>query len=158
MGAEQHLVRAFRHMDRLQPDHIVVDAISACTRMGTEKAAFDYLMRLVDRCKCHGITSLMTNQLDGLQADADFSGIGFSSLLDTIVFLRYVDLRREVARSLRVLKSRGSKHSNHYHPYAITDEGIQIKPKAAMPERSVGRDERPPWGARRTRGTGSPRE
>ncbi|OHB64570.1 MAG: hypothetical protein A2Y76_11115, partial [Planctomycetes bacterium RBG_13_60_9] len=141
MGAEQHLVRAFRQIDKLQPDHIVVDAISACKRMGMEKAAFDYLMRLVDLCKCRGITCLMTNQLEGFQPQSDFSGIGFSSLLDAIILLRYVELRREIARSLLVLKSRGSEHSNKYHHFVITDDGIRITsmPGATKVKSNVGR-------------------
>lgn len=158
MGAEQHLARAFRQMDRFKPDHIVVDAISACTRMGSEQAAFDYLMRLVDRCKREGITCLMTNQLGGVDQQADFSGIGFSSLLDTIIFLRYVELRREIARSLLVLKSRGSKHSNRYHQYAITDEGIQIRPMLGAPRRNIMRDGHRPSRVGRTAGTIRPGE
>lgn len=41
------------------PDHVVVDAISAALRMGADKAAFDYLLRLVDVCKKRGITSIL---------------------------------------------------------------------------------------------------
>ncbi len=63
---------------------------------------------------------------------------------------------REIARRLQVLKSRGSKHSNRYHQYAITDEGIQIK---AMPGvRSAGNAQSRPLGAGRTTRTASQRK
>jgi len=32
-GVEQHLIRIFEEMDGFGPQHVVVDAISACQRM-----------------------------------------------------------------------------------------------------------------------------
>lgn len=126
MGPELHLIRALRRIETFQPAHIVVDAISATQRMSSNTAAFDYLMRLVDACKQRGITTILTNQLASNEMQGDLSGIGFSSLLDVIVMLRFIDFRGEITRSLLVLKSRGTRHSNRYHQYVITDEGIQI--------------------------------
>ncbi len=143
MGAEQHLVRAFRRIEDFQPEHVVVDAISACRRMGSDQAAFDYLMRLVDLCKRRSITCIMTNQLAGIDEQGDFSGIGLSSLLDTILALKYVPLSSGIVRRLLVLKSRGSKHSNRYHKYSITDHGIQVTTlagEAAAQAAKTGRD------------------
>jgi circadian clock protein KaiC len=138
MGAEQHLARALKQISGFRPDHLVIDAISATMRMGDEQSAFDYLMKLGDFCKCRGITCLMTNQIPGGDVEADFSGMGISSLLDTIIVLRYVSLHTQVTRSLLILKSRGSKHSNSYHKYIITDNGIYIRavPSGAKPEGS----------------------
>jgi circadian clock protein KaiC len=126
MGAEQHLIRAMSRVRAFEPQHIVVDAISALQRVGDEKAAFDYLMRLVDFAKQQGITILMTNQLAGNFEQVDFSGIGFSSLIDTIILLRFVEIYNKIARSLLILKSRGTRHSNSYHRFVITDGGIEM--------------------------------
>ena len=41
-GVEEHLFRALTALDALRPDHVIVDAISACERMGTTHAAFEY--------------------------------------------------------------------------------------------------------------------
>jgi len=41
-GIEEHLVQAFRAIEDFNPIHVIVDAISACRRMGSEYAAFDY--------------------------------------------------------------------------------------------------------------------
>ncbi len=72
------------------------------------------------------ITTLMTNQLAGNFERIDFSGIGFSSLIDTIILLRFVEIYNKITRSLLVLKSRGTKHSNSYHRFVITDHGIEM--------------------------------
>jgi circadian clock protein KaiC len=143
MGAEQHLAHAFQQIDGFQPDHLVVDAISATVRMGGPQAAFDYLMKLVECCKRRGITCLMTNQLPGSNVETDFSGVGISSLLDTIIVLRYVSLQTQVTRSLLILKNRGSKHSNSYHEYVITDTGIRIRALSGETSREMT------WGDRR---------
>lgn len=54
MGVEEHLVRILNIMDTFDPRHFVLDAISACRRMGSEKAGFDFLVRLLAACKARG--------------------------------------------------------------------------------------------------------
>ena len=66
MGSDNHLIRALEAIDTFKPDHLILDAISACVRMGSEQAAFDYLMRLVGVVKERGITCILTNQISGL--------------------------------------------------------------------------------------------
>jgi circadian clock protein KaiC len=126
MGVEEHLIRAFKAMKSFQPDHVIVDAISACERMGTKGAAYDYLMRLVNACKEQGITAIFTNQTSGFREENEISGIGISSIVDTVIFLRYLEIGGEINRMLMVMKSRGSKHSNQYREFLITDRGIDI--------------------------------
>lgn len=126
MGAEEHFLRARQAIDQLAPAHVVVDAISACQRMGGRQAAFEYLLRLLNTCKERGITILMANQTasDDL---AEISGNGISSLVDTVIGLAYKVDAGEITRLLHVLKSRGSRHSNQQHEYVITDAGIDLR-------------------------------
>lgn len=126
MGAEEHLIRALSTLDVFQPQHVVVDAISSCKLMGGEQAAFDYLVRLVNACKERGITSMLLDQTAGSQAGHEISDIGISSLVDAAILLRYVQEKDEIKRVLLILKSRGSRHSNRYHEFLITDQGIDI--------------------------------
>jgi len=126
IGAEEHLLRAFNDIHRFQPKHVVVDAMSACKRMGSEQAAFEYLMRLVTGCKEQGITIIITNQLEGYGGMEQISGIGISSIIDMTIFLNYNQVGGEVNRTLQVMKMRGSKHSNQFREFEITDHGIEI--------------------------------
>ena len=125
-GAEEHLVRALKTIDAFQPDYVVIDAISACKRMGSEQAGFDYVMRMVNACKKKGVTVMLLNQTNGFMEETEISGIGISSLVDTVLFLRYVEVGGEINRTLLVMKSRGSKHVNQYREFLITDQGIDI--------------------------------
>jgi circadian clock protein KaiC len=126
MGVEEHLSRAFKAMEAFQPEHVIVDAISSCERMGTRMAAFGYLTRVVNACKERGITLILINQTSGFREENEISGIGISSMVDTIIFLRYIEIGGEINRMVLVMKSRGSKHSNQYREFLITDHGIEI--------------------------------
>ena len=127
MGSDDHLIRALHTIDTFKPDHVTVDAVSACIRMGSDQAAFDYLMRLVSILKERGITCIMTNQISGvIGVDEELSGIGFSSVVDAVIQLRFVETEQEITRRLLIVKSRGSAHSNRRVSFVITNRGIEF--------------------------------
>lgn len=124
-GSDDHLIRALEAIDSFKPHHVILDAVSACVRMGSEQAAFDYLMRLVSILKERGITCIMTNQITGLAGtDEELSGIGFSSVVDAVIQLRFVENEQEINRQILIIKSRGSAHSNRRQWFTITKRGI----------------------------------
>jgi circadian clock protein KaiC len=127
MGSDGHLLRALEALESFKPDHLILDAISACLRMGSPHAAFDYLMRMVNILKERGITCILTNQLNGvIGCDEELSGIGFSSVVDCVIQMRFVETDHAVGREILVIKSRGSAHSNQRRSFLITDRGIKF--------------------------------
>jgi circadian clock protein KaiC len=127
MGSDGHLIRAMQAIDTFKPDHLILDAVSACLRMGSEQAAFEFVMRLISIVKERGISSILTNQINGLAGtDEELSGIGFSSVVDAVVQLRFVETDKEVNRQILIVKSRGSAHSNRRQSFVITDRGIEF--------------------------------
>jgi circadian clock protein KaiC len=127
-GIEEHLIQAFRIIEAFQPEHLIVDAISACRRMGSGHAAFDYLLRLINHCKARGITTLLTN-LAAADAENEITGIDLSSVIDTVIVLRNRETGGGYLRELGILKSRGRGHSSRIHEFQITDQGIRIMEK-----------------------------
>ena len=125
MGIEEHLYHKTQAVKEFQPHHLVMDSISACKRIAGERASFDFIMRLIYFCRKRGVTVIVTNQVKPGEA-YELTGIGVSSLIDTIVILRYRDVGNETRRLLQVRKSRGSGHSNRYHRFLLSDQGIQI--------------------------------
>lgn len=143
LGVEDHLMRILQAIDEFQPDHLVVEAISACWRMGSEHAAFDFLVRLIDTCKARGITSVYTNQIrnggSGYSPDVEeISGIGISSLTDTLLLLEQRWWQQEYTRRLLIIKARGSQHSHYFHSFTISAQGIFIDetPVGTIPDRA----------------------
>jgi circadian clock protein KaiC len=128
-GSDNHLNRIMETIDHFRPNHLILDAVSACVRMGSKQSAFDFMMRLVSVVKAQGITSILTNQSNRnsrIGNDEELSGIGFSSVVDAVVQLRFVETDREITRQILVVKSRGSAHSNRRQLYVITDRGIEF--------------------------------
>ncbi len=126
VGVEQHLHNIFRSMDQFDPAHHIVDAVSAAVRMGSEKAAFDFMVRLMDECKKRGITCIFTNQTSSRSPLDEISGIGISSLIDTAIILDYDLNAKNFSRYLFVLKSRGVNHSQQKHHFEMTEDGVTI--------------------------------
>jgi circadian clock protein KaiC len=125
-GSEEHLFNTLKTIAEFQPDHVILDAVSSCKRMGTLREAYEYVMRLTNACKEKGITTILTNQTAGFQEEHEISGVDISSNIDTVLFLRYVDIGGEINRVMLVMKARGQKHSNQYREFRITDQGIEI--------------------------------
>lgn len=126
LGAEEHFIAAVDRIEALAPQHVVVDAISACVRMGGQRAAFEYLMRLLNVCKERGLTILLLNQLTGTTSFMEISGNEISSLVDTAILLNYQSSLGETNRVFQILKSRGSRHSNQKREYRITGHGFEV--------------------------------
>lgn len=126
MGIEEQFFHVVSAIENCKPAHLVVDAISACRRIAGEEAAFDFVMRIVDVCKRSGITVILLNQTKCFADSFEFSGVGISSIADTIISLFYEDTGSELTRRLMVIKSRGSSHSHKYHVYKFTGKGLEI--------------------------------
>ena len=73
------------------------------------------------------IAALLTSTTPGLAGGQSVTDAHVSTLTDTIILLRYVEAKGEVARALHVLKMRGSRHDTHVRRYEITDHGIDIQ-------------------------------
>ena len=143
-GSDNHLNRVMETIASFKPDHLILDAVSACVRMGSKKAAFDFMMRLVSVVKERGITSILTNQISsGIDNDdEELSGIGFSSVVDAVIQLRYFESGEEIVRQMLIVKSRGSAHSNRRQSYVITNRGIQFPATPQPPPVRAGKARR----------------
>ncbi|MDI6850122.1 MAG: circadian clock protein KaiC [Candidatus Saccharicenans sp.] len=125
-GAEEHLLNLINAVEATSPHLVVIDAISACARMGGTQAAYEYLMRALNLLKEKGITIILVNQTSGSRDQLELSGIGISSMIDTVIFLSYIHGEGETNRTIQILKSRGSAHSNQIRECVITDRGLEI--------------------------------
>jgi circadian clock protein KaiC len=130
-GVEEHLYHIVKTVSDFEPDHLVIDAISAGKRIAGDNAAFDFIMRIIHFCKQKGITAVLINQSESEPILAEISGIGISSVIDTVIVLYYKDIGNETGRILKVVKSRGSRHSNKYHSFALSGSGLQFGTRQA---------------------------
>jgi circadian clock protein KaiC len=132
-GLEMHLVKLHKLVEELDPAVVIVDPISNFVTNGTELDAASMVLRLLDHLKSRQITAMFTHLTAGGSA-WEKTDIGVSSLIDTWILLRDIELGGERNRGLYVLKSRGMKHSNQIREYLITAEGLQLLDVYVGPE------------------------
>lgn len=130
-GLEMHLVHLHKLVKQFQPRAVVIDPISNFLAAGTNFEVLSMLTRLVDFLKSAQITAVLTTLLGGSAADEE-SGVGISSIIDTWLLVRDVEVANQRRRGLCVLKSRGMPHSNEIREFHLTNEGIILsKPNFA---------------------------
>jgi circadian clock protein KaiC len=132
-GLEMHLVQIHKMVVEFEPAAVVIDPISNFSASGSTSDASLMLLRLIDFLKSRKITAFLTHLTSGGKA-MEATDIGISSIIDTWLLVRDIELGGERNRGLYVLKSRGMKHSNQIREFVITPEGIQLLDVYVGPE------------------------
>jgi circadian clock protein KaiC len=126
-GLEMHLLRIHKLVERHKPTAVVIDPITNLIG-GNRHEIYAMLMRLIDFLKSQQITALFTGLTSGANKDLEMTDAGISSLIDTWLFVRDVELNGERNRCVYVLKSRGMAHSNQIREFLMGDDGIRLLP------------------------------
>jgi circadian clock protein KaiC len=123
-GLETHLVQMQKILDDFKPTAVIIDPITNLINAGDESEVKSMLTRLIDYLKTKQITSIFTNltHLDSL----DRTESEVSSIMDTWILLRDIELGGERNRGIYILKSRGMAHSNQIREFLITSKGVDI--------------------------------
>ena len=124
-GMEIHLSMMVKAINDINPTVVAIDPISNLSSVGDEKEVKETLTRLIDYMKVKGITSFFTDLTFGGNA-LEKTQNAISSLMDTWILLRDIELNDERNRGMYVLKSRGMAHSNQIREFLITDDGLQL--------------------------------
>jgi circadian clock protein KaiC len=132
-GLESHLAELHKLVKDFEPRVVIVDPITNFLKAGTQTEAEAMLMRLIDFLKAQQITAFFTSLTHGGAALEQSEG-GISSLIDTWLLLRDIELGGERNRGMYVLKSRGMAHSNQIREFLLTDHGVELKDVYVGPE------------------------
>jgi circadian clock protein KaiC len=124
-GLEMHLAVMHKHVRELKPRAVVIDPISNFATAGEERDVHAMLIRLVDFLKMEGITTFFTNLTSGNMA-REVTDMGISSVMDSWILVRDIELGGERNRGIYVLKSRGMAHSNQIREFVITKHGLDL--------------------------------
>jgi circadian clock protein KaiC len=126
-GLEQHLVAIHKMVESHQPGVIVFDPITNFKTTGDPVEVKAMLTRLIDFLKQKGITALFTNLTPGGASD-ETSEADVSSLMDSWLLLRNVEMNGDRRRFVHIFKSRGMAHSSEIRGFKLTPKGIEIHP------------------------------
>jgi len=126
-GTEMHLLRIHKLIDTLKPSCVIVDPVTNLVGASSDKEVQSMLLRLIDLLKNRGITGALVSLTSGGD-NLEGTHVGISSLTDTWILLRDIELNGERNRCLYVLKSRGMAHSNQLREFTMTSKGIRLVP------------------------------
>lgn len=132
-GMEMHLTMIHKAVNAFKPQVVIADPLSSFVIGGNEIEVKAMLMRLVDFLKMNQITGLFTNLTSGRGA-VEITDVAISSLIDTWLLLRDIEIGGERNRGLYLLKSRGMAHSNQIREFLLTDHGAELLDVYVGPE------------------------
>lgn len=124
-GLERHLVTMHKLIEAYRPRVVVVDPISSLAAGGTGREVTIMLLRMIDHLKLTGVTGFFTALTAEPQTHE--TDLEISSLIDSWLLLRNVEMEGERNRLLYIYKSRGMAHSNQVREFVMTDNGVQLR-------------------------------
>jgi circadian clock protein KaiC len=132
-GLEMHLAMIHKIVQDFQPRVVVLDPIGSLIQAGNRRDAHTMIIRLIDFLKQREVTAFLTNLTSGGEA-LERTDVDISSIVDTWLFMRDIELAGERNRALYVLKSRGMAHSNQLREFLLTPQGVDLLDVYVGPE------------------------
>lgn len=126
-GLEMHLVVITKLILEFKPKTVVIDPITNLVTVGSPGEVQSILTRLLDFMQQHHITVLFTGLAASAPTAGDQTDETISSLVDTWIQVRDVELNGERNRALYIMKSRGIKHSNQVREFIISNKGLTLE-------------------------------
>ncbi|MCK7517237.1 MAG: circadian clock protein KaiC [Ignavibacteriales bacterium] len=132
-GLEHHLTTTIKLINQINPQVVILDPIDAFIIGKNQTEVKIMLLRLVDFLKMKNITAFFAS-LSTTGDSKELTDMAISSLIDTWLLLRDIEIGGERNRALYILKSRGMSHSNQIREFLLTDHGIELLDVYVGPE------------------------
>ena len=125
-GLEMHLSTMLKIVRDFKPQAVIIDPLNSFTSAENAPESKSLAMRIIDYLKLNQITAFFTSLTSGNTA-LEHTNIFVSSLIDTWLLLRDIEIGGERNRGMYILKSRGMAHSNQIREFLLTDKGIVLR-------------------------------
>lgn len=123
---EDRLITMKAAMDEFKPNRVAVDSLSALERVSSTKSFREFVISLTSFIKHQEVTGLFTATTPTLMGGTSVTEAHISTLTDSIILLRYVEMYGEMRRGITVLKMRGSQHDKEIREFSIDGQGMHI--------------------------------
>ena len=124
-GLEMHLVAIHKMVKEFKPRVVILDPITNLITVGSVSEVKSLLIRLIDFLQSEQITVMFTAlTVNGVATEQTDESV--SSLVDSWLLVRDIELNGERNRGMYVMKSRGMKHSNQVREFVIADTGLEL--------------------------------
>lgn len=123
-GLEEHLLFIMGICKRFHPNLVVIDPISNLPVMGTPMEVKNIFCKMINFFKKNGITGVFLD----LILSAAPPHLDIVSLMDTWINLQLWRTEdKKIYRTIDVVKSRGSKHSDSFKKFEMTGKGLIVE-------------------------------
>jgi circadian clock protein KaiC len=126
MQLEDHLLQIKHDIERFRPARVAVDSLSALERVSTPRSFREFVIDLTSFIKDREIAGLFTATTPSLLGGQSVTESHISTITDSIILLRCVELNGEMRRGITVLKMRGSPHDKQIREFLIDNAGMHI--------------------------------
>lgn len=129
LSVDETLAEVLESVRELGATRVVIDSLSGFEVALAPAFREDFresLYRLIGALTATGVTVLMTAETVGSYDDMHFTTEKVSFITDDIVVQRFVEIAGELRRVLAVYKMRGSKHSQDFRTYEISEQGAVV--------------------------------
>lgn len=123
---EDHLLEMKQLIEAFKPNRVAVDSLSALERIATIRGFREFVISLTSFIKHQEIAGLFTATTPTLTGGTSVTETHISTLTDSIILLRYVEIYGDMRRGLTVLKMRGSMHDKEIREFTIDSQGMHI--------------------------------
>jgi circadian clock protein KaiC len=125
-GLENHLINMKNIIQEFKPNRVAVDSLSALERVSSLKGFREFIIGLTSFIKQQEIGGLFTSTTPNLMGGSSITEGHISTITDSIILLRYVEMYGEMRRGITVLKMRGSMHDKDIKEFSIDGNGMHI--------------------------------
>lgn len=126
LGLEDHLIRIKKCIEEFQPNRVAIDSLSALERISADKWFREFVIGVTSHIKHKEITGLFTATAPSLLGGSSVTESHISTITDSIILLRYIEMLGEIRRGITVLKMRGSSHEKSIREVKIDNRGMHI--------------------------------
>lgn len=125
-GIEEHLLDIHHLIEEFKPKRVVVDSLSAIRRAGSDRGFKEFIISCTAMLKKQEICAVYTATTPNLVGATMIADGDISTIADSIILLRYVELFGKLRRGLAVIKMRGSRHDMDVRQIEIDSQGMHL--------------------------------
>lgn len=115
-----------RTVEQQKSSIVMIDSVSGYRLSLRGGDLVTHLHALCKYLQNMGIAVLLINEVEAITGDFRVTEAGISYLADTIIFLRYLEMRGEIRRAIGVLKKRLSNFERTVREIEVTRYGIKV--------------------------------
>jgi circadian clock protein KaiC len=124
--ADDHYLTIEALVDEHRPTRVVIDPITAFEKSGGLEIAGVVAERIAALLKSRGISALFTAVTETQRGELEATPMRVSTIADTWINLSFANKGGERNRTLTIVKSRGTGHSNQMREMLMSADGIDL--------------------------------